>query len=115
MERGALLQHLEVQAQRRALALRCDSVGQEQHVADHCALGVAAAVAKDDAAGGPIDGGDGEVIVDGDAGDAVNLEPSGLTGWTQGADESIGGVLYATYSAGLASVYVDADVGVTLV
>jgi Ca2+-binding RTX toxin-like protein len=55
------------------------------------------------------------LIVDGDAGDAVNLEPSGLTGWTQGADESIGGVLYATYTAGLASVYVDADVGVTLV
>jgi Ca2+-binding RTX toxin-like protein len=54
------------------------------------------------------------LIVDGDAGDLVTLLPSGATGWTQGADESIGGVLYQTFTAGQASVFAGIDVTVDL-
>ncbi len=50
------------------------------------------------------------LVVDGNAGDSVSLVASGAATWTQGADDAIGGVLYHTYSAGLATVYVDADV-----
>lgn len=56
------------------------------------------------------------VIVDGGAGDALQLvDPAGAATWTNVGEDMIGGILYDVYEAGLAQVFVDTDVAVTIV
>ncbi|HEX6828997.1 MAG TPA: hypothetical protein VF104_08465, partial [Burkholderiales bacterium] len=46
------------------------------------------------------------LLVLGNAGDAVNAG----TGWTQGADQTVGAQVYASYTQGLATLLVDTDI-----
>ena len=55
------------------------------------------------------------VIVDGNTGDALELvDPAGAATWTNAGQDMIGGILYQVWQTGLAEVFVDTDVTVTI-
>jgi hypothetical protein len=43
------------------------------------------------------------------------VDPAGAATWTDAGQDMIGGILYQVYESGLAQVFVDTDVTVTIV